>query len=224
MRDMFGSISRHYDLLNDVLSLGIHRLWRQKLFDAVAQNRHEVILDLCTGTGALLPSLAGAAENLIGADICAPMIEHGLKKLSQDVLDQVKFVLADVDALPFRAKCIDAVTIAFGVRNFRNPEEALREIHRVLQTSGRVYILELGRPAGAFTALLFSFYARFLLPFVGGLISGNRGAYSYLKTSALSFPSGSEFGAIMKRAGFAVEKIRALSSGIAWLYIGTVSD
>ncbi len=222
MRDMFAAIARHYDLLNDVLSFGIHRLWRRALVKAVTGKGCDAVLDLCTGTGSLLPSLASAAENLIAADICAPMIERGRKNLDRKVLDRVKFVLADVHALPLKENSVDAVTIAFGVRNFRNVEEALKEIRRVLR--GSLYILELGQPSGAVPAFLFPIFARFLLPLVGGLISGNRRAYSYLKNTALSFPSGEEFGGIMERAGYTVEKIRPLTFGVAWLYIVSVSD
>lgn len=218
---MFGEIAPRYDLANTALSFGIHRLWRRALLKMLpgplpAPGR---ALDLCTGTGDLLPALHGKAAQVIGADFCMPMLKEGARRHG------LNFPLVQADALklPFADYAFSLITVAFGVRNFENLVDGLREMRRLLTPGGYLLVLEFGQPQGAFGAI-FRFYSRFIMPMIGGLLTGNREAYRYLPETAAKFPCGERFERILADAGYKVIGARALTGGIAYCYCARRDD
>lgn len=212
VRQMFGTIASRYDLTNTALSMGIDALWRRSLVGGITPGV-ERGLDLCTGTGVLLPALQPKCRELVGADFCLPMLQNsnGREAASSGL------VQADALSLPFSDNSFDFVTAAFGVRNFENTLAGLKEIHRVLKPGGAIHILEFGQPRGIFGAL-FRFYSKWVMPNIGGLITGNKDAYTYLPQTSARFPCGDAFRAMLLEAGFAAREIRPLTGGISWIY------
>jgi len=215
---MFSSISKRYDFLNDVLSFGVQRLWRRALFKELPEGKVARGLDLCTGTGALLPGLLEHANELVGLDICRPMMRKAFDRLKPDVMEKTSFVEADATAIPLPDESMDFVTVAFGVRNFVELEKGLAEIRRVLKDNGRLLIIELGQPQNRFLKVFYALYSSYLLPLIGALVASNLKAYKYLHKSSSSFPCGANFERILKRCDFQVEFSKPLSFGIAYLY------
>lgn len=209
---MFNSIASSYDLVNTVLSFGIHHSWRSALKGILPDGKRA--LDLCTGTGDLLPILSGKYSEVVGGDFSRSMLLCGRSK--------GVFNLAQSDALslPFKDESFDVVTIAFGVRNFEDLRLGLRESRRVLKRGGSIIVLEFGQPFVPGFSMLFKVYSKWIMPIVGGLLSGNRAAYEYLPKTSAAFPCRSEFEAILRLEGFAVETTRPLTGGIAYLYKG----
>lgn len=221
---MFARIADRYDLGNNVLSFGMHRLWKRRLVRYCRPQPAVRWLDCATGTGdvAFLAAKAIAApQNVTGIDFCAPMIAKAKDRAARLQLP-VTFEEADVLQLPFPNASFDRVTIAFGIRNVDDPEAALIEMARVTKPGGIVGILEFGQPVGILR-LPYHFYSRRILPLVGGILSGDRRAYEYLHRSSWEFPSGNAFAAMMERSGaFAVVEFCPIFSGIAYLYRGIV--
>lgn len=219
VRAMFGKIAPRYDLTNSVLSFGIHGYWRRKLVELLAPRPNSsqcspaLVLDLCTGTGDLLPLLRHRFGEVIGADFCLPMLQAGAKKKARGFT----LVQADALALPFRDQSFDIVTVAFGVRNFEDTHRGLREIARVLKPGGHLLVLEFGQPRGLFGAL-FRFYSRTVMPLIGGMLTGDREAYTYLPRTAGAFPCGEQFCGIVAECGFRAERADPLTGGIAYVY------
>lgn len=211
---MFGSIAPKYDITNSVLSLGIHWLWKQRLVNLVPEGGR--VLDLCTGTGDLLPLLAKRSSEVVGADFCLPMLQRARDRGFTS--DQVQLVQTDALSLAFENASFDSVTIAFGVRNFQDLRAGLKEAYRVLAPQGTLLILEFGQPTVPVWKELYGFYSRFLMPTIGGLLTGNRAAYEYLPRTAASFPCGAKFVDILEECGFSSDQIISLSGGIAYIY------
>ena len=189
---MFDTISGNYDGLNRVISLGIDVKWRKKVLKLVASKKPERILDIATGTGdlAILMAQTGATE-IIGADISEGMMEVGRKKLKEKKLDdRIQLVYGDSENLPFEDNHFDAITVAFGIRNFENLEKGLAEILRVLKPGGIFVILETSVPTKFPYKQGYKFYTKYMLPMVGRLFSKDRSAYAYLWESAYVFPHG----------------------------------
>lgn len=209
---MFGDIAPRYDITNSALSMGVDYFWRRSLVSKIKLGA-EYGLDLCTGTGVLLPMLRSKTQYLVGADFCLPMLKMGKHRLKSGT----SMSQADALALPFADNSFDFITAAFGVRNFENTERGLMEMLRVLKPGGEVHILEFGQPRGIF-GLLFRFYSNWVMPNVGGLITGNREAYTYLPRTSARFPCGAEFEQKLAQAGFKLASTRALTGGIAWIY------
>jgi demethylmenaquinone methyltransferase/2-methoxy-6-polyprenyl-1,4-benzoquinol methylase len=219
VKDMFGSIAGRYDLTNTVLSFGIHHYWRYRLTRLLPARKDALVLDLCTGTGDLIAPLANRFGSVIGADFCLPMLESGRGKLARKGQGHAPLVQSDALNLPFKEASFDIVTVAFGVRNFENLERGLKEIRRTIKPGGHLLVLEFGQPTGVVWGSLFRFYSRVVMPFVGGLLTGNREAYSYLPRTASQFPCGDDFGAILTRCGFTPRRAPALTGGIAYAYL-----
>ncbi|NMC63071.1 MAG: ubiquinone/menaquinone biosynthesis methyltransferase [SAR324 cluster bacterium] len=215
---MFSAISKHYDFLNDILSFGVQRLWRRALFKELPEKKVGRILDLCTGTGALLPGLVEHAHELVGLDICRPMMRKAFERLRPHVLEKASFIEADASAIPLPNESMDFVVVAFGVRNFVELEKCLAEIRRVLKNKGLLFIIELGQPQNCFLKVFYALYSFCLLPLIGALVSSNLKAYKYLHKSSSSFPCGADFERILKRCDLRVELSKPLSFGIAYLY------
>lgn len=218
---MFDSISPKYDALNHLLSLNIDKVWRKKTAKAVAKTHPQTLLDLATGTADLAILLAkhNPQTHTIGIDISEKMLEIGKEKVAKNNLEnQIKLRLGDAASLPFDDNTFDAVTVAFGVRNFENLDEGLSEIHRVLKPGGQVFILEFSMPERFPVKQLYRFYFKHILPHIGGWVSKNQNAYAYLPASVERFPKPKDFIHLLSQHGLREGTIRHLSFGIAVLY------
>lgn len=224
VRQMFSSIAPRYDVTNEVLSLGIHRLWRRTAVRESKAKAGDQVLDCATGTGDLALAFkrrVGAQGRVVGTDFCPEMLEGAPAKAAKEGLE-VHFEVADALALPYPTATFDVASISFGIRNVDDPVKCLQEMARVVKPGGRVVVLEFGQPRGLFGGL-FRLYSRVVMPWLGGLLTGNRAAYEYLPRTAAAFPAGDDFLALMGRAGVYREHIaHPLTFGTAYVYVGTV--
>lgn len=218
---MFNNISGSYDLNNKLLSAGIDKIWRRQLVNELEQINPTLILDVATGTGDVAISLVKRIKDLkvTGVDISDGMLEVGRRKL--DVLklsQQIELLNGDSENLAFKDNTFDAVTVAFGVRNFENLEKGLQEIFRVLHTGGKLAILEFSKPVKQPFAWLFKLYFSKILPIIGRITSKDKNAYTYLFESVQAFPEGENFVKILETIGYQKAKCKRLSLGICSLY------
>ena len=221
IQPMFNSIARHYDLLNHLLSGGVDIYWRRRALGRVRQQPQR-ILDLATGTGDFaLSSRRLQAERIIGVDVALNMLRLGVDKLGKrEANTAVRLLGGDAEQLPFADACFDLVTVAFGVRNFGSIPAGLQEARRVLRPGGELLVLDFAEPEMVLFKQLYRFYFTRILPFIGGMISGNRRAYSYLPQSVGTFPQGQAFIKLLEEAGFADNLATALTLGICRIYQG----
>jgi demethylmenaquinone methyltransferase / 2-methoxy-6-polyprenyl-1,4-benzoquinol methylase len=217
---MFDTISGNYDNLNRVISFGIDIKWRKKVLQLVAQSKPEIILDIATGTGDLAILMAQtSAKKIIGLDISAGMLEVGVKKIAEKKLSNtIEMVLGDSEKMPFEDNHFDAITVAFGVRNFENLEKGLAEILRVLKPNGVFVILETSVPDKTPYKQGYQFYSKNILPLVGKLFSKDNAAYGYLSESAAAFPYGEALNNILRKIGFIDVKAMPQTFGVATIY------
>jgi demethylmenaquinone methyltransferase/2-methoxy-6-polyprenyl-1,4-benzoquinol methylase len=218
--EMFNNISGRYDLLNRILSLGIDVGWRKQLVKALQPHQPQIILDVATGTADLALSLTALRpKHITGVDISEGMLEVGRQKVAKAQLDRtIELSLGDSEALPFPDQHFDAVTVAFGVRNFENLHKGMAEIFRVLKPGGVVAVLEFSTPEKAPFKQVYQFYFKRILPGVGKVISKDQSAYTYLPDSVQAFPYGQAFEAILGEVGFEQTHCKPLTQGIASLY------
>jgi demethylmenaquinone methyltransferase / 2-methoxy-6-polyprenyl-1,4-benzoquinol methylase len=221
VREMFSTIAKRYDLLNHLLSGNVDKRWRRivamRVRDKLSSGDGVRVLDVACGTGDLsltLFEITGAG--VVGTDFCRPMLTIAAGKTS----GRIRFIEGDALDLPFRDGTFDVVTIAFGLRNLANVESGLAELSRVVKPGGWVAVLEFSRPANAILRPLFNLYFRKLLPWMGGLISGSFGAYTYLPASVQKFPDQSQLSLLMERAGLDQVGYENLTGGIAALHMG----
>ncbi len=219
---MFDNISNRYDFLNHLLSLGIDKIWRKKAIDTLKPFHPKQILDVATGTGDFaIQALKLNPEKIIGVDISEGMLAKGREKiLAKSLSEKVELIAGDSENLPFEQNKFDAVTVAFGVRNFENLEMGLQEIHRVLKPNGHVVVLEFSKPLMFPMKQLYFFYFKAILPILGRLISKDQAAYTYLPESVEAFPDGDKFVNILKKTGFKNTTCRSLTFGISSIYSG----
>ncbi len=218
--DMFNNIAGRYDFLNHFLSMGIDKGWRRKAIAEIQETRPNVILDVATGTGdlAIAASKIGP-QHIIGVDIAEQMLEVGRKKIKAKGLDKIiSLQLADSEALPFVEGAFDAITCAYGVRNFEHLEAGLKDMNRVLRTGGKVAILEFSQPQKFPIKQIYKFYFKYILPLLGKMVSKHSRAYTYLPESVMAFPEGHKFCSILEQCGFKNAKARPLTFGITTLY------
>jgi demethylmenaquinone methyltransferase / 2-methoxy-6-polyprenyl-1,4-benzoquinol methylase len=219
---MFDRIAPRYDLLNRLLSAGIDAQWRRRAVDELGLGGPAPLLDLCTGTADLLREGLSRDAGLrgVGADLSEGMLRRGREKLARGgLLGRASLVAADGEALPFASDSFGGALVAFGIRNIGDREQALRELHRVLRPGGRLVVLEFSMPPGML-GTAYRFYFRHVLPRVGGWISGDPEAYTYLPASVAVFPDPVAFGSMLERAGFTAVRWASLTAGIAHVHRG----
>jgi demethylmenaquinone methyltransferase/2-methoxy-6-polyprenyl-1,4-benzoquinol methylase len=218
VREMFDSIAHRYDVGNSVLSFGIHHYWRRRLLGMVAKNPDGMALDVCTGTGDLLPLLKKKfGKTVVGVDFCLPMLECAEQKpLIKEA--QATLIQGDGLCLPFADNTYDCITVSFGVRNFANLAHGLIELRRVLKPGASLLVLEFGQPTIPIFSQAYRLYSSVIMPRIGGLVTGNSSAYTYLPETARVFPCGDQFEAILSDAGLSPQRTLSLTGGIAFAY------
>lgn len=221
---MFDQIAHSYDLLNHRLSWNIDRGWRRKAITQLAPYKPKTILDVATGTGdfAILAARMLTPDSLTGADISEGMMKVGQIKMEKAGMENViSFRKEDCMDMSFSDGTFDAVTAAFGIRNFPDLDKGLREMYRVLKTGGHLSIVELTQPVSFPMKQLFRIYSHTVLPIVGKLISKDDSAYKYLTATIEAFPQGETMIEVLKKAGFSEAKFRRLTFGICTMYFAT---
>jgi len=220
---MFDNISGDYDGLNRVISFGIDVKWRKKVVKFVEKTNPETILDIATGTGDLAIALAKTnASKIVGLDISSGMLDIGKQKIiKKELQDTIEMVLGDSENMPFEDNTFDAVTVAFGVRNFETLEKGLSEILRVLKPHGIFVILETSVPTKTPYKQGYKAYTKYILPIIGKLFSKDRSAYAYLSESASVFPYGDALNNILTEIGFINVKDFPQTLGVATIYTST---
>ena len=223
--EMFDDISSHYDFLNHLLSFQIDKIWRRKTSRVVASHQPTAILDVATGTADLAIRMAKdiPMASIVGVDLSEKMLEIGRQKLKQEHLEQrIKLMTADAKALPFEDNHFDAVTVAFGVRNFEHLEAGIQEMLRVLKNNGLIAILEFSHPKNGIVKGPYRCYSKHILPKVGRAFSKHPEAYSYLPSSIEAFPESDDFIQLLNRLGVDEVIEERFCGGIATLYHGAV--
>ena len=221
--DMFNNISKTYDFLNHFMSLGIDIIWRKKAINELKKDKPKLILDVATGTGDFAFEALSILkpDKIIGVDISRGMLDIADQKIiKRGKSAQFEVKLGDSEKLPFSADEFDAVTVAYGVRNFENLEVGLADIQRVLKPGGKAVVLEFSKPKSFPIKQLYNFYFNYITPGIGKLFSKDSRAYTYLPESVAAFPDGVAFVALMDKVGFKHTKCRPLAFGICSIYTG----
>lgn len=221
---MFDNIAPAYDNLNHILSLGIDKIWRRQAINLLKPYRPQQMMDVATGTGdfAIQACRILHPRKLVGTDISEGMMNVGREKVRQAGLsDRISFTKEDCTRLSFKNKSFDAITVAFGVRNFENLDLGLQEMHRVLAPGGHLVILELSVPETFPMKQLYAIYSKIVIPTLGKLFSKDQSAYTYLPESIKAFPQGELMQEIIRKAGFGEVTFKRLTFGICTLYFAT---
>ena len=220
---MFDDIALKYDFLNHFLSFGIDKRWRRHLVYSLDAGQHLNILDVATGTADLAIKIVEKLEDsrVTGIDISENMLNIGSAKVvKKNLSDRIELKSGDAENIPFNDQTFDAATVAFGVRNFENLNQGLAEMFRILKPDGKVAILEFSMPERKTFLILYKFYFRIILPFLGKMISKNFYAYRYLPNSVNDFPDAPTFQQILQQIGFKDVKCKKLTYGICYLFTG----
>ncbi|MCX7913326.1 MAG: bifunctional demethylmenaquinone methyltransferase/2-methoxy-6-polyprenyl-1,4-benzoquinol methylase UbiE [Thermodesulfovibrionales bacterium] len=219
---MFDRIAKYYDFLNHLLSLNMDKRWRKKAIDILADFHPKIILDVATGTADLaIEAVRLNPDKILGIDISEKMLSIAKEKITKRGLsNKIELQRSDSESIPFPDETFDAVTVAFGVRNFEDLQKGLKEMYRVTKKDGWVVILEFSRPYKFPFDRLYNLYFNSVLPIIGGTISKDKGAYKYLPLSVSNFPDGLEFLRILEKIGFKNLLHIPLSLGICTIYRG----
>ena len=220
---MFDNIAKHYDFLNHFLSLGIDKVWRRKMIAELQDVQPQLILDVATGTGDVaiitIKQLNIKGLHIIGLDISPEMLNIGKKKIvTEGMSGTIDMIVGDSENLPFENNKFDAITVAYGVRNFENLERGLSEMQRVLKPKGKLVVLEFSQPRVFPFRQLFNFYFKNILPFIGKMTSKDNRAYTYLYESVQAFPDGDNFLKVLEKTGFKNTACKSLTIGISSIY------
>jgi demethylmenaquinone methyltransferase/2-methoxy-6-polyprenyl-1,4-benzoquinol methylase len=218
---MFNNISKRYDLLNHLLSLGIDHLWRKRAISILKKDKPEMILDIATGTADFaLASQSLKPAKVIGIDISTGMLDMGRIKIARrNLSDRIELLEGDSEKINFPNETFDAITVGFGVRNFENLENGLKEMHRVLKPGKKAIILEFSKPNKFPITTVFGLYSKYGIPLIGKAISKDDAAYTYLPESVAAFPEGMNFAIILKQCGFKSVELEPMAGGIATIYV-----
>jgi demethylmenaquinone methyltransferase/2-methoxy-6-polyprenyl-1,4-benzoquinol methylase len=222
--DMFNSIAFRYDFLNRFLSAGIDITWRKKAIKQLASLQPQTVLDVATGTAdvALMTYDLLHPKKIIGIDISEGMLDLGRKKITARNLDNtIQLFTGDSENIGFESDTFDAITVAFGVRNFQNLSKGLEEMRRVLKPGGKMVVLEFSKPKNVLFKGVYNVYMNNIAPGFGKMVAKNKDAYQYLNDSVQAFPEGESFLGIMKEAGFRETYLQKLTLGICTIYCGT---
>ncbi len=223
VQGVFNSVASNYDIMNDVMSMGIHRIWKDAMMDWLAPRRGQNLLDVAGGTGDIsfrfLERAGGGHATVL--DLTEPMLIEGRKRAeATQMQDSLDWVVGDAMALPFGDNTFDVYTISFGIRNVTRPQEALNEAFRVLKPGGRLMVLEFSQLPNAAMQKAYDLYSFNVIPRMGQMIAGDRDSYQYLVESIRNFPDQDTFLGMVRKAGFGNAKYRNLSLGIAALHSG----
>lgn len=221
--DMFNNISKTYDFLNHFLSLGIDIIWRKKAIGELKALQPKLMLDVATGTGDFAFEAIKILKptQIIGVDISQGMLDVAKKKIAERNLGHVYSVkIGDSEKLPFESDHFDAITVAFGVRNYENLEQGLSDMFRVLKPGGKIVVLEFSKPQRFPVKQGYNFYFQHILPVFGKLFSKDSRAYTYLPESVAAFPDGKAFTSLMEKVGFKTTKHISMTFGICSIYTG----
>ena len=222
VENMFDSIAPKYDVLNHTLSLNIDKIWRRKVARIVSKTKPDTVLDVATGTCdlAIVTARKAHPQSVCGIDLSEEMLNVGRQKVQKaNLSDIITMQKGDAENLPFGDNTFNAITVAFGVRNFENLEAGLREMLRVLKPGGSCVVLEFTMPTAFPVKQLYNFYFRHILPLIGRLVSSHKSAYTYLPESVKAFPQRADFVRIMEQCGYSNARFRSLSLGIAAIYV-----
>ena len=219
---MFDNISSRYDLLNSILSLGIHKGWRKKCVQLLKTKQPKFILDVATGTGDFAIECAKLnPQKIIGVDISEGMMQFGREKLKNLKLDAlISLEFGNAETLEYADDTFDAIVVGFGVRNFQNLEKGLANLRRLLKPNGQLVVLEFSYPKNWLVKSLYNFYFSYITPLVGKLFSKDTRAYTYLTESVKAFPNNDKFTDILNRLQYKNTSFKTLSFGIAAIYFG----
>lgn len=225
VEQMFDNIAHSYDFLNHFFSLGIDIRWRKKAIKLLQPLAPKKLLDVATGTADFALTIASSSlpvSQITAIDISNGMLEIGRKKVTEKKMDErISLLQADSENLPFEDNSFDAITVAFGVRNFENLNKGLAEMLRVLRPGGMAIILEFSKPSKFPMKQLFGLYFKGIMPTVGRLVSKDKRAYAYLPESVNAFPEGRDFVDILTKVGYTNIQLKSLTGGVATLYSGT---
>lgn len=219
VQNMFASISKKYDLLNDILSFGIHKKWRRKSVQLASPDNNSKVLDIACGTGDFAFEFEHFTPNIIGLDFCEEMLEIACQKAKKRN-SSVQFIKGDALNLPFDDASFDLVSIGFGIRNVDDINKSIAEIFRILKPNGKAIILEFGQPKNPFFRFIYNIYSKYIMPFIGKIFASSKEAYTYLPTTAGLFPCRNAFLDIARKAAnFKKMNFYSLTFGIAYIYI-----
>lgn len=222
VEDLFGRIAHRYDLINDLQSLGLHRIWKRRLITLARVQAGERAVDLCCGTGDIAFRLAARGAEVFGLDFSAPMLQAAVAR-GQKLGSSVQFMRGDAQCLPFEAAQFDAVTVAYGLRNLTRWEQGLAEMHRVAKPGGRLVVLDFGKPDCPSWRWIYFQYLRWLVPLFGRVFCGNSAAYAYILESLQHFPAQHGVAAQMQALQCQEIKTYNLLGGIMGLNFGIKS-